>query len=106
MRLTGQHTLIKGQLQEGVLHDLTQRRVDPILTPGEVRHSLAMCNRLNQRCDEKGSFVAKDVSTEKGPRLRIGVELAEAAIVLEGPTVCGVTVFLRRFHVLATIEVL
>jgi hypothetical protein len=106
VRLTGHHTLIKRQLQESVLHDLTQRGVNPILTPGEIHHSLAMGDRLNERRYEKGSFMAKDVSAEKGPRRRIGVELAEAVTVLEGPSVRGITIFLRRFHVLATIEVL
>jgi len=53
MHLTGPHVSVNGELQEGILHDLTQRRMDPILTPGEIRDSLAMCNRLDQWCDEE-----------------------------------------------------
>jgi hypothetical protein len=46
------------------------------------------------------------MGTEKGALSRIGVELADAVTVMEGPPISSVAVFLGCFHVLAAFEVL
>ena len=50
--------------------------------------------------------MAKNVGTEKGAGRRIGVELADTVVILEGPPISSVAVFLGCFHVPAAFEVL
>jgi hypothetical protein len=64
MGLSGADPSIEGQLQQRVLHDFGERRVDPVLTAGEVGHPLAVRDGLDQRRDQQCRLVAKDVSAE------------------------------------------
>jgi hypothetical protein len=64
MRLARNNRLVDWQLQGGVLDDLAQGRVYPVLAPRKVSNSLAMGNGLDERGDKERSLVAENVGTE------------------------------------------
>jgi hypothetical protein len=73
--------------------------VDPVLAPGHVIQPQAGGGRLYQRLDEQRGLVAHDVRAEQGPRRGVGVQLAEASGVMQGPPVSHVGVLLDRLDV-------
>ena len=79
--------MIQLKLEQGVLYDLAQRGVDPVLAPGEVGHVLSGGGGLDQRLDEQGGLLAHDVRAEQGAGRGIAVQLAEARRVLKRPAV-------------------
>ena len=80
------------QLEQGVFHDLAERRVDPVLAPGHLGHAQAGRGGLYQRLDQQRGLVAQDVSAEELSRGRVGVQRADALGVPQGPAVGGVLV--------------
>ena len=94
MRLARNNRLVDWQLQEGVLDDLAQGRVYPVLTPRKVSNSLAMGNGLDERGDKERSLVAENVGTEKPAGFGVGVELAQTCVILQSPAVGNIAVFL------------
>jgi hypothetical protein len=73
--------------------------VDPVLAPGHVSQPQAGGGRLYQRLDEQRGLITHDVRAEQGPRRGVGVQLAEANGVMQGPPVGYVGVLLDRRHV-------
>src|SRR5450631_255369 len=90
----GRASLLRAKLEaeQGVLHDLAERRVDPVLTERHLGHRLTERHRLDQRLDEVGGLVADQVCAEQFPRGWVRDQLADTGGVLHCPAVSRVTV--------------
>jgi hypothetical protein len=104
--LSGTYGLVDRQFEKGILDHFAQRGVNPVLAPGEIGYPLPVGNRLDQRGDEQRGLVAEDVRPQERASFGVGVELAETALVLNGPPIRGVTVLLGGFYKLSIFEVL
>ena len=74
-----------GKREQGVLDDLGQRRVDPVLLRRHVVGGLTERHRLDQRLDDRRRLRADHVGAESSPVRRIGEHLDEAGRVLARP---------------------
>ena len=73
-------------MQQRVLDDLGQRRVDPVLALGDLAGGLAERHRLDERLDHGGRFGADDVGAEEQAALGVGEDLGETGGVLACPS--------------------
>jgi hypothetical protein len=102
MSLPGTYGLVDRQFEKGILDHFAQRGVNPVLAPGEIGDPLPVGNRLDQWGNEQRGLVAEDVRPQERAGFGVGVELAETAVVLNGPRTRGLTVILGGFYELST----
>src|SRR4051795_6282537 len=56
---------IEVETQQGVLDDLGERRMDPVLAPGHLAHTEAEAHRLDQRLDQGGRLLAHQMRADE-----------------------------------------
>src|SRR3954465_10862422 len=77
------------QLQQRLLDDFAECRVDPDLSVRQLVDRVAEVHPLDERLYQDRGLIADDVGAHEGARPRISDQLAETGRVLERPAVGG-----------------
>src|SRR5665647_3486528 len=94
---------VEVEAEQGVLDDLAERRVDPVLPTRHLSHGLPEGHPLDQRLDQVRRLRTHEVRAEQFARGWVRDHFADTCGVLHRPAVCRVAVRLRLRDVLAAL---